>query len=62
MTYTTTAAARLLGVARRTIIKHAARIGLPKHGQAYLIDAAGLEELRRSISEARTGRPKHAPL
>lgn len=57
MTHTTTDAARLLGVARRTILKHAKRLGLPKHGKAYLIDDAGLEALRVSIAEAQTGRP-----
>lgn len=57
MTYTTTEAAHILDVTRRTIIKHADRVGIPKFGKAYLIDDAGLEKLRRSIETAKPGRP-----
>lgn len=49
MTYTTTEAARMLGVARRTVNLHAKRLDLPKHGPSYMIDDAGLERLRSSI-------------
>jgi len=49
MIYTTTEAARLLGVARPTVTLHCRKLGLPKHGPAWLIDDAGLERLRASI-------------
>lgn len=57
MTYTTTEAARLLGVARSTITLHCRKLGLPKHGTAWLIDDAGLERLRASIVGVR-GNPQ----
>jgi len=56
MTHTTTEAARILGIARRTIIKHAARARLPKHGQVYIIDDDGLVWLRRSIDKEKENR------
>lgn len=56
MTYTTTEAAKLLGVARPTITLHCRRLRLPKHGPAWLIDDEGLQRLRESI-RGKVGNP-----
>lgn len=56
MTYTTTEAARRLGLARRTILKWCAELGVEKHGPAYIIDDEALGRIGE-VAQDRRGRP-----
>jgi hypothetical protein len=56
MSYTSKDAANILRVSRVTINLHCRKLGLKKHGPAWLIDNEGLERLRASV-HGKVGNP-----
>ena len=54
--YTTREAAKILGAGFSTVTRWCRVLGIPHHGNGYLIDHEALEQLRANI-RAHPGRP-----
>lgn len=59
--HTVTTAAALLGSSRPAVLRACRRLGVPKHGPVYQIDAEALESIRGIVRPGKPGNPQFGP-